>query len=535
MSPMAKWPDFDSCVSDMVDNGKSEDSAKRICGAIKAKVEGTKLSEDLTPMELSEVKINTSENNMVKYTIDEVQKICPSCYEKMKKIGLLEVILPVSYFSSKSPEETIKNSIEEPKVFAEIRDMEIFRAGIWNGDSYTESDLDKLIENFNKLKEKQSVPLKIGHSEKQEFLKKEGLPAAGWIDKLVKNGKVLVAEVKDVPDKVANLIKKKAYKKVSSEIYPIYKDGDGNKYEKVLRAVALLGGDIPAVDGLKDVEVLYNDENKQEYKVYTSIEENEIKEDKNINLKKKGGEKMFKKLTMSVNSEKFADDFNEKLQSALKSTFGEDTSISFEDSSMDDEKSARIMELEKELDALKKQKKSAEIEDEISGYKQKIAQLEESKKVIECASDKLSKEFSEYKENIRKQEIDAIITNGEKEGRVLPVHREAIRAMLENADRSKLVKFSQDGKAVEKSQWDLATEYVKTLPKIVSFSELGGGAGEGPGGSVKTFETKVTVNGNTYEVTDTELASEVEKYALDNKVTYDEAYLIVSKSKGEKK
>ena len=56
-----------------------------------------------------------------------------------------------------------------------------------------------------------------------------------------------------VPKKIYDVIKAGAYKHISSEIYLDYP-----KVGKVLRAVALLGADIPAVKGLDGVEALYH-------------------------------------------------------------------------------------------------------------------------------------------------------------------------------------------------------------------------------------------------------------------------------------
>lgn len=205
----------------------------------------------------------------ISYSVEEVEKICPGCAEKMKAIGLKQVILPASFF-----DEQIKKFAQGAKTYADLSDVEIFRVGTWNGDRYSTDDLDKLVSNFDKLKEKQAIPIKIGHSENQDMLKKEGLPAAGWVDKLKRKGDKLVADIKDMPDKIYDLVKNRAYKKVSAEIYPVYKDAEGHQYDKVLRAVALLGGDIPAVEGLSDVAALYKEGDKaQEVKVYF-LEEN---------------------------------------------------------------------------------------------------------------------------------------------------------------------------------------------------------------------------------------------------------------------
>ena len=137
-----------------------------------------------------------------------------------------------------------------------IDGVEIFRAGVWNDDSYSTRDLQQLVDNFSFLKDKVKPPIKLGHSEKQRLLKEEGLPAGGWITKLKLAGDKVLATISDVPKRLARLIKNRQYKRISAEIYPSYKSGD-KTYNNVLRAVALLGGDIPAIDSLRDVEAMY--------------------------------------------------------------------------------------------------------------------------------------------------------------------------------------------------------------------------------------------------------------------------------------
>lgn len=222
MSPIAKRPDFQSCVNEMISQGKSEDSAKRICGALKAKYE------------------NLSEQ----FELNEDEKKCVAEY--------------IAKFDSK----------EDVKMFADL-EAEIFASGLWNKDKYSDKDLQELVSNFNSLKDVVKPPAKIGHSESQDYLKKEGLPAAGWVDSLKMVGNKIIATFKDVPKVVKDLIDKRAYKRVSAEIYPKYKNpADGKIYNNVLRAVAFLGAETPAIETLSDIAKLYSLDT-QDFKVYT--------------------------------------------------------------------------------------------------------------------------------------------------------------------------------------------------------------------------------------------------------------------------
>lgn len=132
----------------------------------------------------------------------------------------------------------------------------IFDVGTWNGATYTVADLDAMVAAFDALKGTLDPPMKLGHSEHQRLLQEDGYPAAGWIEKLYRRGTQLVADITHVPRQVAELIRAGGYRKVSSEIW-FDADVGGQKYPRVLAAVALLGEELPAVSTLGDVVALY--------------------------------------------------------------------------------------------------------------------------------------------------------------------------------------------------------------------------------------------------------------------------------------
>jgi len=137
-----------------------------------------------------------------------------------------------------------------------LQGVEIFSEGVWNGDKYSVSDLKEMEKNFKLLDGKIQPFLKLGHDNQQKIIQNDGLPAAGWISNVYVLGNKLLADFKDVPKKIYDIIKRKAYKRVSSEIYWDFEDG-GKKYKRVQKAVALLGGDTPAVTSLADIQALY--------------------------------------------------------------------------------------------------------------------------------------------------------------------------------------------------------------------------------------------------------------------------------------
>lgn len=150
-------------------------------------------------------------------------------------------------------------------------EMEVFKAGIHNGDKYKNKDLDSMVEAFNTLKNRWKPTLKIGHGKQ---LAEQ--PALGYVERLRRVGDALIAKVVNIPKIVKNVIEKGLYKKRSAEIYWDYKEGN-KAWPKVLKAIALLGESIPAVSSLKDVEKFF-DGGDGELKVYESDIEDSVEE-----------------------------------------------------------------------------------------------------------------------------------------------------------------------------------------------------------------------------------------------------------------
>lgn len=130
---------------------------------------------------------------------------------------------------------------------------EIFATGIHNGDKYTEKDLDDMVDAAPKVGFR--PPLKAGHAEKP------GDPALGWVQNIRREGSKLIADFLDIPDEIYKVIKRHGWDTVSSEVFWNL-DRDGKVYRRVLKAVALLGIEIPAVPNLKPLrDVAFSGEN----------------------------------------------------------------------------------------------------------------------------------------------------------------------------------------------------------------------------------------------------------------------------------
>ena len=138
-----------------------------------------------------------------------------------------------------------------------IPGVELFMSGTHNGDPYTLDDLNAMIRASGEVGF--TPPIKIGHMSDDDtgkLLKHEGLPAFGWIKNLRVQGQKLLGDLVEVPRRVADLIKAGAYRRLSAEIYWNFSQA-GKTWPRVLKAVSLLGAEIPAVTSLRDIEALY--------------------------------------------------------------------------------------------------------------------------------------------------------------------------------------------------------------------------------------------------------------------------------------
>jgi len=134
-----------------------------------------------------------------------------------------------------------------------LENAHIFSAGTWNGLDFTEEDLDRIVAAFDKLSLGGRVPLKFGHNDSQPLT--DGQPALGWVEKVWRDGKGLMATFRDVPKVVYEAVKRGLYKFVSVEMLRDL-EREGEKFPYVLDAVALLGADRPAVGNLRDLQAL---------------------------------------------------------------------------------------------------------------------------------------------------------------------------------------------------------------------------------------------------------------------------------------
>jgi len=364
----------------------------------------------------------------------------------------------------------------------DIRGVEIFSSGTWNGDKYTEKDLDNMVQAFEATKSAMKPYLKLGHDDKQKLLQADGLPALGWIEKVYKSGKKLIADFTKIPKKIYELIKNGAYRRVSSEIFFNMKIGD-KRYPRMLKAVALLGGDTPAVQNLNDIIALYNLEGVRVY------------EEDNTNVKTYEFDKKTKGEDMELEELK-------KEHEALQKKYeeAEAAKVAAEEKAKGSE--AKANEAEKKVEEATKVVEEA---------KAKVEEAEKQKEEAAKEKEKLEEEVKKNKMDVIKNDINTVIDKLIEGKKILPVQKEAFFTLLFELRTApgevKKYKIGEEEKSLENIVLDIVEKHEYSI---------------NTDGSTDTGDTGAKKD-------NTELMMKANKYAEEHKVSYKEALKEVSK------
>ena len=179
-------------------------------------------------------------------------------------IEQLNAMSDIAQFSA-LPVELANDTQVETLPTRTVKNVEIFDEGTWNGRTFTSQHISNLISDTNASHDRVKPFLKLGHKSKLNASLGKGNPALGWSGPLRRVGSKVVADFHHVPLLVANLIKAKAYRRPSVELIPDYTKPDGRVARWVMKAVALLGAETPAVESLNDIPTLYQASLEQPY------------------------------------------------------------------------------------------------------------------------------------------------------------------------------------------------------------------------------------------------------------------------------
>jgi uncharacterized protein (UPF0335 family) len=314
------------------------------------------------------------------------------------------------------------NGIENPTF--DLNNVEIFKVGEWNGETYTIKDLDEIVKAHNEIGDQIKPFVKLGHDEDQKLLQEDGYPSAGWLTNVRQENGVLFTDIKSMPKKIYELVKNKAFGRFSSEIYWNLKMG-GKKYPRALKAVALLGANTPAVKTIDDFINLYEDSNNIMYHNENNIECDNLKICKDYADKTKtGGNIMPEEI--------------KKLEE-------------------------RIANLENEKNDIQKK-----YDDLINEHNEVKGQLEDVKK-----------DYSELNKSSKAEKIDMYLEKQIESGVITPAQKHFYTAIAMNdsevvSDKPRVYTYKEEDatKTIEyKDSFDLIQKIIANSEKAVNFEE----------------------------------------------------------------
>ena len=343
------------------------------------------------------------------------------------------------------------------KEMYDINQVEVFSVGKWNGQEFTEADLDKMVETFDKTSDTVRPFLKLGHADDQKLLQAEGLPAAGWVSRLYRKGGKLLADFTDIPKKVYELIENKAYRKVSIELFKnveILED----KFDFLVSGIALLGAETPGVLNLKDILDRFKIKSYDTTCTFSHECEQLI-----IDLDKNGGS------------------MGQELIDAK----------------------ARIKELEKE---------KANQEKELANFKKQSEEGSKTAQQLEKELKETKEKFAKTAKELKEKEIKAQVSELKVAGTITPAMEKGVFQLLSDD----VEKFS-----IKKGDEDVAATKFELVKHLFELAKAG---------DVNTEEKTVDGDpiGTDKKDVFTKIDQEIETYAKENKVSYGEAYIVVT-------
>lgn len=342
------------------------------------------------------------------------------------------------------------DKIEEIPTY-NINEVEVFSAGTWNKDTYSTNDLHDMVTAFNSLKDGFKPYLKLGHDDSQKLAKSSGMPSVGWVDRIYVRGEKLLADLSYIPKEIYKLIKAKAYRKVSCEIYWNL-DVNGNKYPRVLGAIALLGAETPGVLNLKDIlgqYALLNSNN--EVRVFNADENNDSLKAYDINF-----EPIMEDKSMSQEVEKV----QEELEAQKKSYAEVQGQL--------EAKNKEIEAAQVELAKFREQALKAEAEATAAKVAKFVTEMEAKKLVTPSMKDLVTELLSDKKEYSLGEKT---VTKEEAIEQILTLSQEAAKVNFTESSRADFGKKEDkmkdlEGK-VEKYMQEHKCSYGKAMKEVM--------------------------------------------------------------------
>lgn len=295
-----------------------------------------------------------------------------------------------------------------------IRGVEIFREGVWNGSKFSKEDLEQIVASYRETRDAIKPFLKLGHNDEQEVLKRDDIPAAGWVsDMRLENrgekGHVIVADFQGIPSKIYTLIENGVFRGRSIEIWRDLKVA-GKTHRWLLTAVAILGADLPAVDSLEDMLNLFS-------------ANGETVEGGTVHKFEAEGERLVFQTEDTNQQEEDQMPKEEELTKALGV------------------KEAEVTELSKKLSKEAEEKKIAIAERD--DYKARFEKAEAEKVAAEKARNEAAEEAAKFKAEKIEAQIDKELDDMIRAKKVNPAQKEPLKAIFKaSASGKDGMKFS---------------------------------------------------------------------------------------------
>lgn len=308
-----------------------------------------------------------------------------------------------------------------------IKEVEVFSAGTWNKDQYKVEDLHAMVTAFHTLKDGFAPFLKLGHDDSQKLAKSSGMPAVGWVENLYVKGEKLFADLSYIPKEIFKLIKNKAYRKVSCEIYWDL-DVNGVTYPRVLGAIALLGAETPGVMNLADILGNYSLLTNNMVKVFEANQKEDSLKKYDIELETNMEDEMSEEI------EKVKEDLEAQKKSYAKAQ--EDL----------DSKSKELADAQEKLKSYQLAAEKAQAAEKEAKVAKFVTELEAKKLSTPAMKDLVTELLSDKKEYSVK---DKTMTREEVLTEILTLSKEAAKVNFDESSRADFVKKEDKLKELE--------------------------------------------------------------------------------------
>lgn len=349
-----------------------------------------------------------------------------------------------------------------------MKRIPIFRPGKHKPDApnITAADAQRIADSYDK--KKHHAPLVIGHPASHDR-------AYGWVDSLSFKDGTLYANLKQVNEKFAKIVRDGAYKYLSAAFYRPNASVNPAKGESYyLRHLGCLGAVPPAVKGLPALAFGEGEDEND----FVSIDF----EDAGGGEVDDGG---ITKLNESVN-----------------------------------ELTQKIRDLEKKTMSEKKNKPSGD--DENVNLAEREAALEKERADL----DKRVKAFEKKELAAQRKEHESFAEDLVSQGKLLPRHKDALVEFLAGLSPDHTVNFAaKDGEEKEHSALELMRDVFSALPKQIEYAEIAKDDGARDNSNIVNFNAPA---GMEVDKTQAKLHKDATKLAREKNIPYAVALVQVS-------